>query len=415
MRGIEEAPEVRLNVHEEGDVYEVPEDNLPKLQKRIERMNKVARKLEQPEVELRLGDKHKRSIRLNNFEKYEYWVCDVQVFGAAPSLQGWEFVATLQHGESGKNIIRAVPGYEVPKHYRTVSQGCDYCKKPRSRKDTFIVHNISTKKYQQVGSGCLRDFLGHHNPQLIASYASNLASLPDEMDEYETYTPGSKAEPVVSLEKFMAFVVMEAEKYGWMSRGKAYDEGKTATADYAITSMNIAISKKNADRPTEENTEKAKALINWGIMDLAQGDPAEMSDYIWNLCEVITKDNITWRELGLAASLYVCWYNAMERKAENKRRAEENTSQHIGDIKERLQFDNLKVEFEKSTDGYYGTTILYKFSDEKGNVIIWWSSRWQDFEIGDVVSGKATVKAHDEFNGEYQTVILRAKFKVVEA
>lgn len=55
----------------------------------------------------------------------------------------------------------------------------------------------------------------------------------------------------------------------------------------------------------------------------------------------------------------------------------------------------------------FGTTYLYKFADEAGNVFIWYASR--PIELQERMTLKATIKAHNEWNGVKQTVLTRCK------
>ena len=55
----------------------------------------------------------------------------------------------------------------------------------------------------------------------------------------------------------------------------------------------------------------------------------------------------------------------------------------------------------------FGTTYLYKFADEAGNVFIWYASR--PIELQERMTLKATIKAHNERNGVKQTVLTRCK------
>jgi len=68
------------------------------------------------------------------------------------------------------------------------------------------------------------------------------------------------------------------------------------------------------------------------------------------------------------------------------------------------------VVFYTSLEGMYGTTHLYKFADGSGNKITWFTSNDQSLEVGDSLVVKvATIKKHDTYNGEKQTIITRAK------
>ena len=52
---------------------------------------------------------------------------------------------------------------------------------------------------------------------------------------------------------------------------------------------------------------------------------------------------------------------------------------------------------------------MIKMTDASGNVFVWWGTNdfAADLSVGDKVEGKATVKAHDEYDGCAQTVLTR--------
>ena len=59
------------------------------------------------------------------------------------------------------------------------------------------------------------------------------------------------------------------------------------------------------------------------------------------------------------------------------------------------------------TEGYYGTTYIYTFIDEKNRLVVWFASRSVDIEKNEPVRVKATVKGHDKFKGVKQTKVNR--------
>ena len=90
----------------------------------------------------------------------------VEFLGISPKLDGgWEFMATLEHLQ-GINVVRAIPGIELPESFQTSKPFCDHCKKHRGRKETFIVKS-EAGELKQVGRACLKDYLGHKSLEQI--------------------------------------------------------------------------------------------------------------------------------------------------------------------------------------------------------------------------------------------------------
>ena len=100
-----------------------------------------------------------------------------------------------------------------------------------------------------------------------------------------------------------------------------------------------------------------------------------------------------------------------------QRATQDGSSVHVGEIKERIEFE-AQVEFTKEFDGYYGTSTMIKFRDLRGNVLTWFKSDFSNLQRGDRVAVKGTVKKHDEYQGTKQTILTRCKvtkFEILEA
>lgn len=95
---------------------------------------------------------------------------------------------------------------------------------------------------------------------------------------------------------------------------------------------------------------------------------------------------------------------------------------YIGNIGEKLTIKAIYLKsFSFST--YYGETNVHKFADEQGNILVWKTSNcvewikdgyYEFIPEGSVVEIKCSVKEHNKYKGEEQTVILRCKFTLIE-
>ena len=86
----------------------------------------------------------------------------------------------------------------------------------------------------------------------------------------------------------------------------------------------------------------------------------------------------------------------------------------------KISLSNVKVEAVLTIDApafFYrdrNSQELYLLRDEAGNRLVYKTKNFISVEKGDVVNLTAKVKAHQEFRGEKQTLINRAKFERVE-
>ena len=81
-------------------------------------------------------------------------------------------------------------------------------------------------------------------------------------------------------------------------------------------------------------------------------------------------------------------------------------SEYVGSIGERLEL-YLTVERTIELDGNYGHSTMFKFYDDCGNCFVWITATKPGFNIGDKIHIKGTVKNHNKFKNERQTILTR--------
>ena len=118
------------------------------------------------------------------------------------------------------------------------------------------------------------------------------------------------------------------------------------------------------------------------------------------------------RYTGIMASLIPAYRR--EHGLNGRGEKKEITSEHQGEIGKRQTWDltvTKRVDMEVDSYGwsYSGTEMLHIhiFEDEAGNVFVWKTTS-VSLNEGDSYKVKATVKAHDEYNGTPQTILSRA-------
>src|SRR2546423_1829001 len=164
MNATENTPEQANLVSSEE--FRIPSQNMYDLRERLGTLNKRAKRLHCSPITLEeLGTE--RETDEKGIVKIFY---RVRVTGETPIVNGWCFIATIQHMLNG-NIIRSVPNTVQEGEliaYREVEANCDHCKQYRRRNDTYLLKS-NTGEIKQVGKTCLKDFTGHHNPLIVAS------------------------------------------------------------------------------------------------------------------------------------------------------------------------------------------------------------------------------------------------------
>jgi len=388
----------------------VPEVNVDRL---VERLTKLAKRAVKLEVapptwtvsEPFVADSGEKNEKTGEPVLRRY--CTVEVTGEAPRFAGWRLAAVLTSLGDG-NIIRAVPGEEIPATFRTAPIVCDHCHLVRNRAETFVVaHDDGT--FKQVGRSCLRDFLGHKNPESLASAAELLFSIDALCEEAAGWGSEGAWTAVAELGKFLAMVACLIRRNGWMSRGEARDRSKSATADDAFHCLFPNTYLRRAwqcnpelePKPTDADAAEAAKAVDWAA---ALGE--DVNDFLWNVRAVARFGFVGYKEAGVAAAIMNAYRRAV---GDDLKRRIAADSKHFGTEGVREVFE-LTLTGVHSIEGQFGVTNIHRFLTPDGNTAVWFASGGKTLgTVGEKVKVKATVKRHETRNGAAETVLTRVK------
>ena len=434
--------------------YSVPGCNLATLLDRIEKLNKRCRKLGIPEIKAttevdytaHLYKNVKRNDATRWVPEVDLPTCEtpweptgrvmdwheVAIVGASPKLDGWRFIATLEplaaDDQTTMNLVMTVPGEDCPPTYMGAGfvGVCDHCQKTRNRKQTFVVQH-EDGSHKVVGRSCIKDFLGHADPNHLASWAELLVALDGvaASAEEEGWLGGHYEAPRYDLEYYLGWIAGVTRNHGWVSRGRARQDWELcATVDRVNYLLKPPQFRETQDRieweaevekckPTDVDKAAATDALEWGrsldIDKLMEGD----NSYLANVALVVKAGVATEKTYGLAGSIIAAYCRAKDKEIKIAEKAALPPSVHIGTVKERL---DIKVRCERiiPRDGHYGTTYITKllaWNNTHGSyadAVVWFASKLC-MDEGLEYKIKATIKNHDEWQGNPQTVITRAK------
>jgi hypothetical protein len=377
----------------------IPEANYPKFEAQIAKLSRKSMKLIGEEImPVVFGYEYKP---FSEGSKETYKVFNVLLTASTPVLDGWEFVARLDHTNETGTIVRTVPTYhgEIPTKYRESVVKCDHCNVQRYRRDTFVLRN-EQGEFQQVGSTCLKDFFGH-DPYKIAKLAELLGYVNEcarAAQEWGEFTPANRR--WVELVPFLACAAQEVRKNGWVSRTVAKEKDINATADYAITDY-LGGGRYPEQVPTQADFDLAEQALEW-----AQSLSAKeyLNDYENNLLVIANAEWIEFRSCGLAASIVGVFFMNQERA----KKAAAGPSKHVGTLGERVTVEAVVTGNSSRENNFGGITYNYRFLSGD-DVVVWFASVNSNLSIGDKVKLTGTVKKLDNFNGKNQTILTRCK------
>lgn len=422
-----------------GVVYRVPSYNAPILTEKLTKLRKRAEKIGELTVEWCADTREEIVHDDGTVSRYYFFVVNADPIRIA----GWAFLAKLTIEEGGVLVSKipgaarawqlhrenAESGWDIDEA-TTAAQAaldamnlgayadeatacdCDHCGLDRRRKTTYLVEEIATGAIKQVGSSCLRDFLGT-DPANVLRYAEYLRELDDFGNDDEDgwkLAGGASAQRDISTIGYLWHVCAMIRVNGWAARSGS----DNPTADQATQNL-WALSERRKNKwgvqlwvdIEEADKERAKAALAWGLEHFSNLKATEfgLSDFDRNMLVAVRGTCISANTKGILAYLPVAHARFLEKEIEKARETEEaRESNHVGTVGQRGPFTLtcLKI-FE--TEGRFGTTFITQFEDEAGNRFKWFGS--YELDRGKTYSGTWTIKGHEEYKGVKETVVTR--------
>lgn len=369
------------------------------VQAKLDKLNKRAIKLGIPEIKIEVLNTYMATISSPTMGKQKVEMNEVKITGTEIVVSDHKFIGTLDRSTmEGSVLVKSAPRETIPTEYHDAGQTCDHCNYNRFRKSTFILQDTRSGKYLQIGSTCVKDFLGH-SPDSILSYRSLLEEVYDELDkDEESYGSGYFVNTYM-VPDALAITDVVVGLYGFV--GSRSDEGLIPTKQEVAAILhptphddNIKYARKIRDKVTKKNKDFAKAAADWVMSQDTTGN-----EYLTNLKTIIKQNECPVTTLGYLCSLVPTYNKHLKKNIEFK-------NEHFGEVKKRDTFTfkciNIIVK-----ENEYGFTHIHKMMDKEGRQAIFFSSAGVKIEEGETSTVKATVKSHGEYNGVKQTVVQR--------
>lgn len=421
--------------------FKIPVDNIEILKAKLEKLNRRAVKIGCPVIAYReLRDEERtltRTLACGKEIKFVQHYKVVEVTGNSPLVNGWIFVAKVEVTEAGI-LINAVPGEEIPHRYRDNQRQCEHCNHNRQRTRLYVVRT-EAGEYKQVGASCLRDFLGHKNPEAIAQWLEYLRTASDDM-EGDFGGGGGRSRVTVRTLDVLAIAHSIVRLYGYVTRKEAdtslqmFHDGlrrdaKDSTSelvnkvlfppeftdnfgrtDYVAKAKYDEWCQRVKVDAADENA--ASEIMNWMIAL----NPT--SDYLNNLHVIAQLDSIETKRIGITVSAVWAWMKDVQKAVKQREAFADKSNQHVGEVKARDEMLLILKDVQIKSSSFQDEVSLVKFEDEAGNAFVWWTGaltlekdgvHWKGnvYEIGTKFRVRATVKRHGEYKGRLTTNLSR--------
>jgi hypothetical protein len=410
--------------------YQIPDARLATLQTKVSRLARRCAKLKMPALVLREVRKDARIKRLPResggppriLELPCTW-CELE--GPSPKLSGYDFLARLEHTETGNLVSKTPAAGEVDLiAYRSAGPNCDHCKSKRKRADTFVLR-APDGTLKQIGRNCLADYLRSANVEVVVAileltHELSISTDGEEADDYDGEGGGGGWRSILPVDRFLAAAVAAVRQKGWTSRGaaSAYLEAtggqaaKQSTADFAsFISGRAPTSARELEywrsaQPTPGDVERAGVVLAWLLAT------TDASDYMYNLRTAAQQSSVTHRTVGLLASAVQAYAREIE-KVEAARRAPATSTEYFGEIKKRYDLTGT-VTFVREIAGWRDSVkTVVGIESPEGHRFTWFATGWKDYAPGDTLEFRGTVVKHEIFRDRKQTVLSRCEISKV--
>lgn len=385
---------------------------------RLAKLAKTAAKLAVEPITLTILDRGmRRDVHQQSGLTFETETITARFEGDTPRLPGgWSFVGAVEHLEAGNMLHGDDP---VMADFRMAPANCDHCKFTRARKKTVVLRRTEGEaagNVVQVGSSCLKDFLGYHgSPERLIAMLDELSEFAEELDDLGGgWRRTDFGEPT---DVFLTAVAASVRASGWSSKASGnfptaevvrhfLGHGSRLDTHSKDPWVREMASRVQAIKITKEDEEEAAKVRAWALTI-----PADTrDDYLGNVRVSLAGSVVLTKHFGIAASAVSA--RRKEEEREEKRAVVEGrkrASEYVGTVGERL-FLQVRVVHTMDIFSDFGTKSLVIMEDGHGNTLKTFSSG--DFgyyaKKDDEAYIKATVKEHSEYQGSKQTMLTRA-------
>lgn len=365
------------------NTYTILTEKKADVEKKLHRLEKKALKYGVP-FSAEFGEPYCMKTKENLYE-----VVDLTLETEIIKKDGYSIVAYIEHGENA-NVVQSFTG-TCKADWMTLKPFCAHCNANHNLKYTFIVKKDEEEK--QVGKTCLMEYCGI-DPQKIGIFNQFV----EELEEYDPEMHDYLGFPITPVYDTIEALAMAIDVY----REQGYIRSNEPNSNKSV------MLKKPGITATEKALQEAKQMAS---VIMAMDYDTAIDARLNNVLSMLKNGYCKFEDFGYIAYAPVAYERHLKHMEMLAKRAQQNaelaTSEYVGKVGERLNFDVREAKLLTSFETYYGTTHLYRFIDANGNVLIWFTGNSVDVETMPRI--KATVKEHSERDGVKQTILTRVK------
>lgn len=401
-------------------VYAIYEEFFPDVEKKLNRIANKCMKHGNPFTYEIKGEEIREikkvvefgGVKVCNAEYYKFILIDVE--GTA-RIDNWECIAVLDIHDVG-NIIRKInTEVVIPERFKHTENICEHCNSKRNRKNLFVIHNVETEEWKQVGGDCLKLYTNGLNMEYVTAFIDGITEL-EEMNGRIGEGCGKR---YYSVQNVISYAVEIINKIGYFNSESCcptkrlvmfmMNNFKTFRENVSDVNDELRHYKINARFDCEDfRKSETESFVNEIINHYTNLN--DDSEFIHNIKVLLNLEYVQSKDFGFLCYLPEGYARHIQKEIERAKRMENN---HFGEVGKRYKDCNIQnVDTIASWYTEWGVTCVYKITLEDGNILTWKTNK---SIFADMMEGEEfdkitfTVKNHGEYKGEKQTEITRCK------
>lgn len=392
-------------------VYAIYEDFYPDVEKKLNHVAKKCAKygngftFEVKGEEIR----EKFNNELNRKEYYKFILVDVN--GTA-RIDNWECIAVLEIHEIGNIIRRINTEINIPERFKYTDNICEHCNTNRQRNNLYIIHNIETDEWKQVGGNCLKLYTGGLSMEYIAAYMDGIT----ELEEFDSIIGHGKV--YYHVNEILSYAIEVINKTGYFNTQSVLPTKNLVSTlmhntldksieiinkDFANAKLDVKVGKKDFHKNNTNDTVE-KIIIYYKNLE-------DDSEFIHNIKVMLNEEYVPSKNFGFLCYLPEGYAKYIQKEIEKAKKIE---TKYFGEIGKRYKDKVIQnVRLITTLETQWGVTYIYKITLEDGSILTWKTNNDLYLDTNEEFDKISfTIKEHKEYKGEKQTEVTRCKVTI---
>ena len=354
-------------------IYAICEDLYPEVEKKLKKCAKKCEQLNLPFVFEHKGEEVREVYNENLGFSWYYTFFLIEVEGTA-KVDDWEFVATMENYPTGNIIRRCNNEIEIPERFKHSENFCEHCTTRRARKNLYLIHNVKSDDWKQVGGSCLKLYTGGLSMEYIAKYMDGIT----ELEKYDGII-STAAKPMYNVQSIIARSLEVTNALGYFPSSDSLSTRWIVSMlmnrhlDQALETINQELKSRgqslsSRDLCLEESFIKVDKIIEYYL------SLTDDSEFTHNVQTLIKSGVTSFKNFGFLCYLPTGYAKHIKQIEEKQKAMSIEVDAHFGKSGQRYKDEKVaKVDLLACWDNPfgYGLIKLYKIVLASGEVLTW--------------------------------------------